>query len=182
MSPGPHTLEGSCHCQQIKFSAKGVGFEDLHKCNCAYCIKVGLCVSCLQRNCYHRQAKLHTFIRRFHVELERHSITLENGSVLKYDDATPPGYEGKLDFYLSRGEQSQARWYSCMKCHIFLFTTYPASSDAPDGCTVSLRCLNLAPSGKSMKDLTHRDAVRYDDMQSEVERNQHGEPFEGGEW
>jgi hypothetical protein len=120
----------------------------------------------------------------FHVELERGSITLGDDAVtLKYDEPTPSGYEGKLDFYLSCGSESKTRWYSCSKCHIFLFTTHDAWEEGQqDGCTVSLRCLDLTPSGTTLKELTRSEVIRYDDLQSEQERNRHGEPFEGGEW
>lgn len=129
----------------------------------------------------------------FHVVLNKGSITLQpSGSqgassssepvVLRYDEDSPRGYEGKLDYYLSNGEKSETRWYSCSKCHIFVFTTFPTPDNVKVGCTVSLRTLDYSGSGTSLKELTRSDSVRYDDMQSEVERNRHNEPFEGGEW
>ncbi|KAH8831822.1 hypothetical protein DL96DRAFT_848593 [Flagelloscypha sp. PMI_526] len=167
-SPELYTLNGSCHCGNIKFIAKNVNLDHIAKCNCSFDNKDGRIITNV------RGAEDVLFLKGE----EQIPLSLENVASFKEHGLSTytPTYESP------KPGVSEVVHCFCSTCGNSAFTLVNVEAYGGKSTTISARLLDFKAIGKDIKELTDPKTMTYLDGITNHWTMQKGEPYAGGAW
>ncbi|KAH8832633.1 hypothetical protein DL96DRAFT_1582878 [Flagelloscypha sp. PMI_526] len=167
-SPELYTLNGKCHCGQIKFIARNVNLDSMAKCNCTTCNIVGK-ITIIQKN-------------------PEDVVVLKDGKEIPISASNVSDFaaDGLTDYIaypdkFKKGEH-EVHLTFCNKCGTHPFIVCHMSFMGGHAISINVRCLDLKAIGKDIKDLTTPEKMNYYDGLGGTYKNQKGEQWPGGAW
>ncbi|KAH8833078.1 hypothetical protein DL96DRAFT_1811622 [Flagelloscypha sp. PMI_526] len=167
-SPELYTLNGQCHCGQIKFVARNVNLDTMGKCNCSTCNIVG------------KITTTHTKPDDVAILKDGKEIPINASNVGEFAADGLSDYIAFPDLF-KKGEH-EVHLTFCNKCGVHPFVICHMTPMGGHFVCVNIRCVDLKAIGKDIKDLTAPEKMNYCNGLGGTWATRKGEQWPGGAW